>query len=290
MKEILKQVRSIELKTKKLVDGLISGNYHSIFKGSGVEFAEIREYNPGDDIRAIDWNVTARFNKPFIKEYIEERDLNVYFILDISLSNCFGNNIEKKRKAIELIASLMFSAMKNNDSVALILITDKIEKFIPLRKGRKHILRLLSILLSYEPKSKKTDLNTCLKSISKIIKRKSIIFLVSDFFTEDFSRPVEFLKKHNDVIAIRITDSREKEIPDIGYIELEDEETGEQILVNTSDLEFRKKYNELVKQKDNELEKNFMKHKIDFIEILTEEDYLKQLRKFFKYRIFKGVR
>ncbi|MGC9309132.1 MAG: DUF58 domain-containing protein [Candidatus Nanoarchaeia archaeon] len=290
MKEIVKQVKKVELNTKKLVEGLITGNYHSIFKGPGIEFSEIREYKLGDDIRAIDWKVTARFNKPFVKEFIEERDLSVYFVLDISGSSSFGNNIEKKRKSIELIASLMFSAMKNNDAVGLFLITDKLDKFVPARKGKKHILRLIMELLTFNPKSKKTNLLESFKSVSKIIKKRSIVFVISDFFSEDFSKPLKVLKKRNDVIAVRIIDNREKELPNIGYIELEDEETGEQVLVDTSEKEFRENYAKLVKENDKKLEKIFKKYKIDFIEILTDESYEKPLKKFFKIRKFREVR
>lgn len=290
MKEILKQIKRIEINTKKLVDGLISSNYHSIFKGTGVEFSEIKEYNPGDDIRTIDWKVTARFNKPFIKEFIEERDLSVYFVLDVSASGSFGNNVEKKRKSIELIASLMFSALRNNDSVGLFLVTDKIEKFLLARKGRKHILRLLTYLLTYEPVSRKTDLNISLKYISKILKKRNVVFIVSDYFSDDFSVPLKVLKKKNDVIAIKIIDKREKEIPDVGYIHLEDEETGEQIVVDTSDKTFRDNYYNLIKEHDKRLEKLFRKYKIDFIEILTDEEYSKPLKKFFKIRRFREVR
>jgi len=290
MKEILKQVKKIELNTKKLVEGLITGNYHSIFKGTGIEFSEIREYKPGDDVRAIDWKVTARFNRPFIKELIEERDLRVYFVLDVSASSSFGNNIEKKRKSIELIASLMFSAMKNNDTVGLFLITDKLEKFIPARKGKKHILRLITNLLTFNPESKKTNLLEPFKSVSKIIKKRSIVFVISDFFSDDFSKPLKVLKKRNDVIAIRIIDNREKEIPNVGYIELEDEETEEQILVDTSDENFRENYLQLIKENDGKLERMFKKHRIDFIEILTDESYEKPLKKFFKIRKFREIR
>lgn len=290
MKEILKQVKQVELNTKKLVEGLVSGNYHSIFKGSGIEFSEIREYRPGDDIRAIDWNVTARFDKPFIKEFIEERNLDIYFALDISGSSNFGNNIEKKRKSIELIASLMFSAVKNDDAVGLFTMTDKLEKFFPARKGRKHILKLLTNMISPEPTSKKTKLLEAIKSISKIIKKRSIVFIVSDFLSEDFSLPLKILKRKNDVIAIRITDKRERNIPDIGYIQLEDEETDEQILIDSSDEKFRERYSNLIKEHDTKIKKMFRKYKIDFIEVLTDEDYEKPLKKFFKIRKFRRVR
>lgn len=290
MKEVLKQVREIELSTKKLVDGLISGSYHSVFRGTGVEFSEIREYRAGDDIRNIDWNVTARFDKPYVKEFIEERDMSVYFVLDVSASGEFGNNLEKKRKAIEMVASLMFSAMKNNDSVGIFLVSEKIEKFIPARKGKKHVLRILSTILTFSPESKKTSLLEPLKSVSKIVKKRSVIFVVSDFFSDDFSKPLKILKKKNDIIAVRIIDEREREMPDVGNIYLEDEESGEQLVVDTSDEEFRENYERIVREKEESLRKMFKKNKIDFIEIVTEEGYLKPLKKFFKLRKFRAVR
>ncbi len=290
MKEILQQVKKIEISTKKLVDGLISGSYHSVFKGSGVEFSEIREYYLGDDIRSIDWNVTARFNKPYVKNNIEERDLRIYFVLDISGSISFGNTIEKKRKSIEIIASLMFSALKNNDAVGLFLITENIELFIPAKKGRKHILKLLAKIISFTPKAKNTDLKNSLESVSKIIKRRGVIFLISDFLTSDFTKPLKILKKRNDIIAIKISDKREKEIPDIGYVQLEDEETGEQILLDTSDINFRNKYYELIQENDLKINKIFKKYKIDFLELFTDESYEKPLKKFFKIRKLRSVR
>lgn len=290
MKEILKQVKKIEINTKKLVDGLISGSYHSVFKGSGVEFSEIREYYLGDDIRSIDWNVTARFNKPYVKNYIEERDLRVYFIFDISGSVSFGNIIEKRRKAIEIIASLMFSALKNNDSVGLFLITENIELFIPAKKGKKHILKMLAKIISFNPKAKTTNLKNSLEAVSKIIKRRGIIFLISDFQTSDFIKPLKVLKIRNDIIAIKISDKTEKEIPDIGYIQLEDEETGEQILLNTSDKYFKEKYNKIMRGNDLMIDKFFRKYKIDCLELFTDEGYEKPLKKFFKIRKLRSVR
>jgi len=283
-KEVINQVRKIEITTKQLVDGLIAGNYHSIFKGQGIEFSEIREYKPGDDIRAIDWKVTARFNHPFIKEFIEERDLRIYFAFDFSASGNFGNTIEKKRKAIELSATLMFSALRNNDNVGLFIFTNGIEKYIPARKGRRHILKLISTLVMYEPESKTTDLKKSLSYIANIIKKRSILFVISDFYSEDFSKPLSILKNRHDVIAIKINDNREKTIPDIGFIQLEDEETGEQILIDTSDEEFRKNYAKLIKKKDNETDSLFKKHKIDSVTIATDDSYEKPLRKFFKTR------
>jgi uncharacterized protein (DUF58 family) len=289
-KEILQQVKKIEITTKQLVEGLITGNYHSIFKGQGIEFSETRDYRPGDDIRSIDWKVTARYNHPFVKEFIEERDLHVYFALDMSGSSSFGNNISKKRKALETVASLMFAALKNKDNVGVFLFTDEIETFIPARKGKKHILKMISKIVQFQPHSKKTDLKNALVHISKVIKKRSIIFIISDFFDDDFMHPLKILKNKHDVIALRIIDQREKEIPDVGFIDLEDEETGEQILIDTSDPEFRKNFYELMQKKEQILISNFRKTKIDYINILTDEAFDIPLKKFFKIRMRRVVR
>jgi len=289
-KDIIKQVKKIELTTKQLVEGLITGNYHSIFKGQGVEFSEIRDYRAGDDIRTIDWKVTARFNHPFIKEFIEERDIQVFFAIDMSGSSSFGNNVSKRKKALEVAASLMFAALHNKDNVGVFLFTDKVEEFIPARKGRKHILKIISKLVSYEPKSTNTDINKSLVYISKIVKKRSIIFVISDFISNDFSRPLKILKKKNDVIALRVIDNREREIPDVGLIELEDEETGEQILVDTSDKNFRENYKKIVDKYEKNLMTSFKKIKVDAINIFTDEPYEIPIKKFFKTRLFRVVR
>jgi len=283
-KEIIAQVRRIEIATKHLVDGLIAGNYHSVFKGQGIEFSEIRDYRPGDDIRAIDWKVTARFNHPFIKEFIEERDLRVYFVFDYSASGSFGNLVEKRRKAIELCAALMFSAMRNNDNIGLFIFTKEIEKYIPARKGRRHILKLISTLVSYKPKSRTTNLERALSFVSNVVKRRSIIFIISDFYCQEFAKPLADLKNRHDVITIKVNDFRENNIPDIGLIQLEDEETGEQILIDTSDPEFRKNYAKVMAKEERRLDKLFKKHKIDAVSIITDEPYDVPLRKFFKTR------
>ena len=284
-KEILKKIKKLDIKTKQLVDGIITGNYNSVFKGQGIEFSEIRDYRAGDDIRAIDWKVTARFNHPYIKEFIEERDLQAYFIIDISGSGSFGTNISKKEKSIEIIASLMFAALRNNDGVGIFLITDTIEKFIPAKKGRKHILQLLKILTTFTPNSVKTDLKKSLEQISKIVKRKSIVFVISDFIDNtEYLKPLKILRKRHDVIALRIADPREREIPDVGMIELEDDETGEQILVDTSDKEFRNSYSRLISDNESKFLSNMMKIKIDTVPLLTEQDYSTSLKKFFKRR------
>ncbi len=288
-KEVIKQVKKIEIATKQLVDGIIAGNYHSIFRGQGIEFSEIRDYRPGDDIRAIDWKVTARFNHPFIKEFIEERDLQVYFVFDYSASGRFGNITEKRKKAIELTATLMFSAIRNNDNVGLFIFTEGVEKFIPARKGRKHVLKIISSLVMHEPKSKKTNLKNTLSFVADIVKKRSIIFIISDFYGQEFSKELSVLKKRHDVIAIRVNDARETNIPDIGLIQLEDEETGEQILLDTSDEEFIKNYSKTLTKEDQRLKMMFRKNKIDTISILTDESYETPLRRFFKTRQKRGV-
>jgi uncharacterized protein (DUF58 family) len=290
-KEILKKVRKIEIKTKCLVEGLLQGAYHSIFKGRGIEFSEVREYVPGDDIRAIDWNVTARFNQPFVKEFIEERDLTVYIALDVSASSEFGREKSKKDMAIELSASIMFAALKNSDKIGLCMFTDKVEKFIPPRKGKKHILKAIREMVEYTPKNKATDLNEPLRFMSKVIKRRSIIFIISDFFTEsEFDKNLRILKNKHDVIAVNLNDLREMEMPDIGYIELEDEETGEQILVNTSDDSFRKTYSNLMKARHDSLIKKFRRLNIDSVDLKSDESFEIPLRKFFRLREKRMVR
>jgi len=284
-KKILKKIKKLDIKTKQLVDGLISGNHNSIFKGQGIEFSEIRDYRAGDDIRTIDWKVTARFNHPYIKEFIEERDLQVYFVIDVSGSGNFGTSISKQEKSFEIIASLMFAALGNNDGVGVFLITDDMEKFIPAKKGRKHILQLLDIITTFTPNSSKTNLKKPLEQVSKTIKRKSIVFVISDFIdTNEYVKPLKVLRKHHDVVALRIVDPREREIPDVGMIELEDDETGEQILVDTSDEEFRNSYSRLIAENDTRFLTSMMKNKIDTISLSTDQNYSTSLKRFFKKR------
>ncbi len=284
-KEILKRIKKLDIKTKQLVDGIISGNYNSIFKGQGMEFSEIRDYRAGDDIRAIDWKVTARFNHPYIKEFIEERDLQVYLVIDVSGSGNFGTSISKQEKSLEIIASLMFTALQNNDGVGIFLITDNMEKYIPSKKGRKHILQLLNVITTFTPNSSKTSLKKPLEQVSKIIKRKSIVFVISDFMdTSAYQMPLKILRKRHDLIAMRIVDPREREIPDVGMIELEDNETGEQILVNTSDREFRNSYSKLIAENDSRFLTSMMKNKIDTVSLSTDQNSFTSMKKFFKKR------
>ncbi len=284
VKEVLKRVKKLEIKTSRLVEGLVSGEYHSVFKGRGIEFAEVRGYVPGDDIRAIDWNVTARFNAPFVKEFIEERDLTLFIVFDVSSSNEFGFKRSKKEVGYDIAASLMFAALRNNDRVGLCLFTSEVELFIPPGKGKKHMLKLLRELIYYEPKNRNTDIRAALSYLNNVIKKRSIVFIISDFLAPDFERPLKQLKNRHDVILVNITDMREAQIPDIGYAFLEDQETGEQMLVDTSDPEFRARYTELVKAKQDAFFARMKRIGVDIIQVNTSEPFYIPLQRFFKMR------
>jgi len=284
--EILKQVKKLDISVKYLVDKLITGNYHSLYKGQGIEFSEIREYKSGDDLRSIDWNVTARYNQPYIKEFVEERSLDIYFILDVSGSEDFGNLVSKKRKALEITTSLIFAALRNNDNIGIFLFTEKIEKLISARRGKRHIFKILRSIISFQPKSQITNLRTTLAQVSRILKKRSMLFIVSDFYdTSDYSKVLKILGIKHDVILVRIFDSREQEIPQIGLIELEDKETGEQLLIDTSNQLFQKNYGDIVSKNQLEFITTVAKLNVDCLNFLSEEHYELPLRKFFKKRI-----
>ncbi len=284
--EILKQVKKLDISVKYLVDKLITGNYHSLYKGQGIEFSEIREYKSGDDLRSIDWNVTARYNQPYIKEFVEERSLDIYFILDVSGSEDFGNLVSKKRKALEITTSLIFAALRNNDNIGIFLFTEKIEKLISARRGKRHIFKILRSIISFQPKSQITNLRTTLAQVSRILKKRSMLFIVSDFYdTSDYSKVLKILGIKHDVILVRIFDSREQEIPQIGLIELEDKETGEQLLIDTSNNLFQRNYGEIVSKNQLEFIKTVEKLNVDCLNISSEEDYELSLKRFFKKRI-----
>jgi len=286
IEEILKQVKKLDISIKYLVDKLIAGNYHSLYKGQGIEFSELREYKSGDDVRSIDWNVTARYNQPYVKEFVEERSLEVYFILDMSGSVDFGNKVSKQRKALEIAASLIFAAQRNNDNIGIFTFTDKIEMFIPARRGKKHAFKILRSIISFQPKSSITNLRTTLAQLSRILKKRSMLFIISDFFDKaDYSKALKILGAKHDVVLIRILDSREQEIPQIGCIELEDKETGEQLLIDTSNQLFQKNYGEIVSKNQLEFITTVGKLNVDCLNFLSEEDYELPLRKFFKKRI-----
>jgi uncharacterized protein (DUF58 family) len=284
-KEIIKRVRKIEIKSKMLVDGLVAGAYHSVFKGRGIEFSEVREYMPGDDVRTIDWNVTARLNSPYVKEFIEERDLTVYIMFDGSASGNFGSTKEKRESATELAASIMFAALRNNDNAGMLLFAGKAERFIPARKGRRHVLQMISELLRFQPVSPGTDIAHALKYMNKLAKRRCIIFILSDFLCDmNFQKELRMLARKHEIIALSIGDQRESDMPDVGYIELEDEETGEQILVNTSDKGFRKRYSEIVARQNGRVKAVMKKHGIGLVNLESGKDFERPLVRHFRER------
>ena len=284
-KELLKQVRQIEIKTKGLVNQVFSGEYHSVFKGRGMEFSEVREYQFGDDIRNIDWNVTARFGHPFIKIFEEERELTVMLLVDLSGSLIFGT-VEKTKQqvAAELSAILAFSAMKNNDKVGLLLFTDKIEKFVPPRKGRKHVLRIIREVLSFEPVGKTTNIKGALEYMNNAIKKKSIVFLLSDFMDSGYEKILRIVGKKHDLIGVVLNDQREKEIPKMGLIKFTDAETGRERWIDTSSKSFQKNLASIRWNNMQKLKSLFTSSRIDNIEINTGENYVAPLVRFFRLR------
>jgi len=284
-KEVIRKIRRIEIRTKRLVNDVFSGEYHSIFKGRGMEFMEVREYQPGDDIRIIDWNVTARYGYPFVKKFKEERELTVIFLVDASSSGQFGTRDRLKEEiAAELCSVLAYSATKNNDKVGMVIFTDKIEKYIPPKKGRYHVLRLIREVLYFKPESKGTDINLALEFLGRVIKRKAIVFLVSDFLSGDFDKLLRIANRRHDVIAIRISDPRELELPDVGFLELEDAETGEQILIDTSDPVVRKSFSDSAYRDRSILDRTFRSMDLDNMQILTDKPYIEPLMGFFRLR------
>ena len=284
-KEIIRKVRRIEIRTKRLVNDVFSGEYHSIFKGRGMEFEEVREYQPGDDIRIIDWNVTARYGHPFVKRFTEERELTVMLLVDASSSGEFGTAQRMKGEiAAELCSVLAFSAIKNNDKVGMIIFTDKIEKYIPAKKGSSHVLRLIREVLYFKPEHQRTDINCALEFLGRIIKRRCVVFLVSDFLSSGFEKMLSIANKRHDVIAIKIVDPREIELPNVGFIELEDSETGEQILIDTKDPRVRKSFQDYAISEQGNLDMTFRSIDLDSIQILTDRSYVEPLMAFFKAR------
>ena len=284
-KEILKRIRRIDLKTRRLVNDIFSGEYHSVFKGRGVEFSEVREYAVGDDVRTIDWNVTARMNRPYVKLFEEERELTVMLLFDISSSGEFGSVSRLKRDiAAEICAVLAFSAIQNNDKVGLILFTDTIEKFIPPKKGKRHILRILRELLYYKPQDKKTDIAASLEFLLRVTQKRTISFLVSDFIAEGYEKPLAIASRKHDIIPVVITDPREISLPSIGLIELEDAETGEMLLLDTKDMSIIKQFSESAVASIEKRKNIFNSVGLDTIEVSTDTDYLPKLVSFFRRR------
>ena len=284
---ILKKIRKIEITTKNLVNEMFSGEYHSLFKGQGLEFSEVREYQIGDSFRQIDWNVTARMRHPYIKKFEETRELNVIFLVDASASTIFGTKNSLKSEYItEITAVLSFSALSNNDKVGLALFTDEVEKYLPSRKGSKYVLRILRDILYFKPKHKSTNIKKAIEYIYRLTKKRSIIFVISDFDDDsDFIDPLKLLAKRHDVVAIRVMDNAEIFIPQVGLVYFKDPETGKSIAINTNDRKFISKYINAVKREDDRLKEMFKKNAIDFLDLKTDQNYVKELLKFFKYRI-----
>jgi uncharacterized protein (DUF58 family) len=284
-KEIIRKVRRIEIRTKKLVNDVFSGEYHSIFKGRGMEFEEVREYQPGDDVRVIDWNVTARYGHPFVKRFKEERELTVMLLVDASSSGEFGTAQRMKGEiAAELCSVLAFSAIKNNDRVGMIIFTDRVEKYIPPKKGSSHVLRLIREVLYFKPEHPRTDISCALEFLGRVTKRRSVVFLVSDFLSSGYQKMLSIANKKHDLIAIKIADPRETELPNVGFIELEDTETGEQIIIDTKDAAVRNDFQQYVSRERTKLDKGFRSIDLDHIFISTDRSYVEPLMAFFKVR------
>ncbi len=284
-KDIIKKIRRIEISTNRLVTNIFAGEYESAFKGRGMEFDEVREYQHGDEVRTIDWNVTAKMGHPFVKKFVEERELIMILLVDVSGSTEFGTYQQKKSDIIaEISALLAFAAIRNNDKVGLICFTDQVELFIPPRKGKKHVLRLIRDILYCEPKRVTTDLGEALSFLERIQKRKSVVFLISDFRDDNYEKPLKRINPRHDLVAISVADRRETEFPDVGLIELEDTETGEIILFDSSSTKTRRHFQEKNLDEINKRKKNFLKNKIDNIEIYADQPYTQSLIHFFQYR------
>jgi uncharacterized protein (DUF58 family) len=283
--QIFRNVRQIEIRTRGLVNQLFSGEYHSVFKGRGMEFTEVREYNYGDDVRTIDWNVSARFNRPFVKVFEEERELTVMLLMDMSGSQDFGTMVRKKREiAAELCAVLAFSAIKNNDKVGMIIFTDRVETFIPPKKGRSHILRIIRDILAYQPQSNGTNLKAALEYFTSVTKKRSIVFLVSDFIDDGYQRPMKIAARKHDLIAVRLMDAREADLPDVGLVKLRDAESGTERWIDTSQASVRKAWRENWERRFETQARDFLVSNVDAITIDARRGYVQPLVEFFRMR------
>ncbi len=284
-KEILSKVRRIQIQTQAIVQDMFAGQYHSAFKGLGMEFEEVREYQPGDDVRAIDWNVTARSGRPFVKRFREERELTVFLLVDISPSLDFGTNQQLKSELVaELGATLAFSAIQNNDNVGLILFTDQVERFVPARRGTRHVLRVIRELLYHEPRGRGTDVRGALEYLDRVVRRRSVVFLVSDFQTEAFRQPLRVVRHRHDLIPVLVRDQRESELPPVRYVELYDPETDQQVLVDTSSRRFRDRLRNWHAAERDKLQTEFRRLGIDLIDVQTGASFVEPLRRFFQKR------
>jgi len=284
-KELLKKVRKIEIKTRRLSDHIFGGEYHSTFKGRGMTFSEVRQYQYGDDVRNIDWNVTARTNEPHIKVFEEERELIMMLMVDISGSELFGTVGQFKNEIVtEIAATLAFSATQNNDKIGLILFSDEVELYIPPKKGRSHVLRIIRELIEFHPKSKNTNIAEALKFLSNVMKKKAIVFVLSDFIADDYDHTLKIAAKKHDVTGIRVYDKHEESIPNLGMVQMQDEETGELMLVNTASKKVRVNYGKFYSEKVNYYKDSFNKSGAGVIDCRVDESYVKKLLGYFKRR------
>ncbi len=283
--ELLKKVRSIEIKTRGLSKNIFAGEYHSAFKGRGMTFSEVREYQYGDDIRSIDWNVTARFGHPYIKIFEEEREMTVVLLIDVSGSREFGTITQLKKDIFtEVAATLAFSTIQNNDKIGVIFFSDKIEKFIPPKKGKKHVLHIIRELIDFQPVSMKTDIGGALRYFTNAIKKSSTAFIISDMIDSNFDKELTIAGRKHDMVALQVYDVRETELPNVGFVKLKDAETGERIWVDTSDKRLRTSYKHAWGQSQLALQKSFTKSGVDMVSMSTSEDYVRALMKLFKMR------
>jgi len=284
-KEVLAQIRRIHIVTSRMVTDVFAGRYQSVFKGRGIEFDEVRQYFVGDDVRCIDWNVTARTGIPYVKKFVEERELTVVLILDLSPSSYFGTREKLKRQlATEICSLLTFSAMQNNDKVGLLIFTDQVEKFVPPRKGVRHGMRILREALYFQPKGRGTDISQALEYLNKVCRRKTISFIISDFYAQGFEKPLSIANKHHDIIAVILTDPREIELPNVGILSLNDPESGEKFLIDTSNPKVRERFYRKAKEIRENRKKIFSRLGIDTIDVRTDVPYAKALFLFFRRR------
>ena len=284
-KEVLAQIRRIHIVTSRMVTDVFAGRYQSVFKGRGIEFDEVRQYFVGDDVRCIDWNVTARTGIPYVKKFVEERELTVVLILDLSPSSYFGTREKLKRQlATEICSLLTFSAMQNNDKVGLLIFTDQVEKFVPPRKGVRHGMRILREALYFQPKGRGTDISQALEYLNKVCRRKTISFIISDFYARGFEKPLSIANKHHDIIAVILTDPREIELPNVGIISLNDPESGEKFLIDTSNPKVRERFYRKAKEVRENRKRIFSRLGIDTIDVRTDVPYTKALFLFFRRR------
>lgn len=284
--EILGKVRKIEIKTRGLSQNIFAGQYHSAFKGRGMEFAEVREYQFGDDVRDIDWNVTARLHRPYVKVFEEERELTVMLLVDVSGSLDFGTASQTKRDmATEIAATLAFSAMQNNDKIGVIFFSDRIEKYIPPKKGRKHILYIIREMLDFHPMSHKTDIAAATAYLTRVMKRRCTSFIISDFYDDkDFEKEMEIANRKHDMVAIQVYDQRAKTLPDIGLLKVRDAETGHEMYIDTSSKKLRRAHTAYWLKREEQLKTTFAKSKVDWVSVATNEDFAKSLILLFKKR------